>query len=226
MTQVTLTSNRRAGYIPALDYDWLTPFYDRLVRLTMPERRFRTRLIGQARIADGMRVLDVGCGTGTLAIMMRTRFPNADLVGIDADEKILSIARRKAADAGVVAIVFEQALASELPFSDGSFDRIVSSLALHHLTSEEKRATLTECYRVLRPQGELHIADWGRPQNWLMWLASRSVLLFDGTSRTADNIRGRLPELCREAGFAQVTEAGDMMTVFGTLAFLHGRKPN
>jgi SAM-dependent methyltransferase len=155
--------------------------------------------------------------------MIKQRFPNAEVVGIDGDPKILSIAQRKSADADLT-IEFDQAMASELPFPDESFDRVVSSLVLHHLTSTEKRRALVECRRVLRANGELHIADWGRPQNWLMWLASRSVLLFDGPKTTADNINGRLPEFFREAAFAEVTDAGALMTVFGTLAFLRCRK--
>lgn len=206
----------RARYVAALDYDWLTPAYDTVIRLGLPERKFKRRLIEQARIATSQVVLDLGCGTGTLAIMAKRAHPGATIVGLDGDPKILAIAARKAATEGV-ALALQCGMAFELPYADSSMDRVLSSLVFHHLTSEEKLRALVECRRVLRPDGELHIADWGRPHNALMWLASLSVRLFEG-SRVRDNVRGLLPDLCRQAGFASAEASGRVATAFGTLA--------
>jgi ubiquinone/menaquinone biosynthesis C-methylase UbiE len=211
-------------YVPALDYEWLTPAYDTLIRLTMPERAFKRRLIEQARIRAGHAVLDIGCGTGTLAIMAKRAHPDATIVGLDGDPKILAIAAHKVAAAGLD-VALHHGMAFELPYPDGSFDRVLSSLVLHHLTPEDKRRTLAECYRVLRPGGELHVADWGRPHNALMWLASWSVRLFEGRQMTADNVQGRLPHLFLQAGFEGAEETGRLATVFGTLSLYQARKP-
>ncbi len=209
-------------YVPALAHEWLTPVYDRLLGLTMPEKAFRRRLIAQATIRPDHRVLDLGCGTGTLAIMAKMAEPRAQVVGLDGDRTILAIARRKVAAAGVD-VGLHHGMAHTLPFGTATFDRIVSSLVFHHLAHDEKCRALAECHRVLAPDGELHIADWGKPQNALMWLASRTIRLFDGPT-TADNLQGRLPQLCRDAGFADVHECGHLATVFGTLAFYRARK--
>lgn len=215
-------TSRTARYLRALDYDWLTPFYDRLIRLTMPEERFRRLLLAQAALRPGHAVLDLGCGTGTLAIMAKESALGARVVGLDGDPAILAIARHKAEVAGDE-IEFREGMAYALPFEDATFDRVVSSLVLHHLAHEEKRRALAECHRVLRPGGELHVADWGRPQDALMWLASRALRLFDGTS-TIDNLEGRLPSLIGDAGFADVRERDRLRTVFGTLAFFSAQK--
>jgi ubiquinone/menaquinone biosynthesis C-methylase UbiE len=217
---VTDTSPRR--YIPALAYDWLTPAYDTLVRLTMPERAFKRRLIAQADVRPGHAVLDLGCGTATLTIMAKRAHPDAAVVGLDPDPTILAIAARKVARAGVD-VALRRGTATELPFPDGSFDRVLSSLVFHHVTPADKRRALAECLRVLRAGGELHIADWGRPHNARMWLASWTVRLFDGLHTTADNVHGRVPLLCREAGFNDAEEAGRFSTVFGTLSLYRAK---
>ena len=89
-----MTNLQTEKFIPALGSDLLTPFYDPLLWL-MRENRFKSDLILQARMSNGMRVLDVGCGTGTLAIMAKQVHPEAEVFGIDADSKIIGIARPK-----------------------------------------------------------------------------------------------------------------------------------
>ena len=91
-------------------------------------------------------------------------------MGLDGDAKVLAIAREKVARAGVE-VELREGMAFTPPFPPASFDRVVSSLVLHHLASVNKRATLARVRELLRPGGELHVADWGRPQNVLMWLA-------------------------------------------------------
>jgi len=213
--------DKSGKYIPALGRDWLTPLYDPLQRWVMREERFKRALEEQAQIAPGHRVLDLGCGTATLTILIKQRHPNAEVVGLDGDPKILEIARAKAANFGVN-ITLDQGMASELPYPDSTFDRVLSSLMLHHLTTENKQRTLRETFRVLRPGGELYIADFGKPHGAYAHLMSAIMQRFE---EAGDNFRGLLPEMIRRAGFGQVEERASFMTVFGTLALNRARKP-
>jgi len=207
-------------YIPALRFGWLTPVYDPVLRRMLPEAALKQRLIAQAQIAAGQHVLDLGAGTGTLTIMLKQAYPGAEVTGLDGDPRVLARAREKAAAAGA-AIRFDRGLATALPYEDASYDRVLSSLMLHHLTTEDKRRALAEAWRVLRPGGELHALDFGPPQNALAWLIS---LIFRHLERTADHIAGRLPGMFHQAGFADVAQAEQHLTVFGTLALFRGRK--
>lgn len=220
-----IVSKSNTKYISALSYDSLTPLYDLVIRLTMPEFKFKMRLVEQADIRENHRVLDLGCGTGTLTILIKKTHPDTEVVGLDGDPKILDIARAKAAKAEME-LTFSNGMAFELPYPEASFDRIVSSLVFHHLTRENKVRTLQEVFRVLRPQGELHVADWGKPQNLLMRVASLPLRMFDGLETTRDNVEGLLPEMFRKAGFEQVEEAAQFMTLFGTLSLYKARKPH
>ncbi len=210
-------------YIPALRFDWLTNFYDPLIRWFLRESTFKRRLIQLAQIENGHRVLDIGCGTGTLTLMTKRAFPKADVLAIDGDAHILDIARRKAQQENLV-VTFERGMSFNLPYPDGSFDRVVSSLLFHHLTRENKERTLREIFRVLRPGGELHVADWGKPHNTLMRAAFYLVQLLDGFTTTQDNVNGLLPAMLVESGFRDVTETSRFSTVFGTLSIYSGRK--
>lgn len=219
---MTRSSKRR--YLPALGYDWLTGLYDPLVRLTLPEITIKEQLIEQARIEPEHTVVDIGCGTGTLLILVRSKLPLRAVVGLDGDAKILGIAagklRRSGTEVGLI-----QGLSFDLPFADGTFDRALSSLTLHHLTRLEKLETLSEVFRILRPGGELHVADWGRPHNPLMRILSTLERIGDGLERTADNVAGRLPEFFGRVGFDDACEVDRFATVFGTLTLYQARKP-
>jgi ubiquinone/menaquinone biosynthesis C-methylase UbiE len=103
-------------------------------------------------------VLDVGCGTGNLLRSTGKRYPDVDLVGLDPDPKALARAGRKARRAGLT-VRLDRGFAQELPYPDGSFDRVFSSLMLHHLDGASKDALLAEVRRVLRPDGVLVLAD-------------------------------------------------------------------
>ncbi len=214
---------RADPYITALSHDWLTPLYDLLIRWTMPESTFKRRLIEQTRIRSDHRVLDLGCGTATLTLLIKKTYPEATVVGIDGDPKILGIARRKANKANLD-ITLDQGMGFNLPYSDASFDRVVSSLVFHHLNRENKEATLGEIHRVLRAGGELHIADFGKPHNALMRVVAFPWQIFDGFQTTADNVKGLMPELIRSAGFVEIHESARYMTLFGTLSLYASRK--
>ncbi len=172
-------------------------------------------------LKKGHIVLDLGCGTATLTLLIKKACPEAEVTGLDGDPTILEIARSKVEEAKLD-IALDQGMAFELPYPDGYFDRVVSSLVLHHLTHENKMRTFEEILRVLRPGGELHIADFGKPHNVLMYMIS---LIFRHLEETSDNIKGLLPEMLRKTGFEQVEETATFMTVFGTLSLYRARKP-
>jgi ubiquinone/menaquinone biosynthesis C-methylase UbiE len=212
-------------YIPALRFHFLTPLFDPLLRWTVREETFKRRLLAQAAPVAGSKVLDLGCGTGTLAIMMKRAQPDAEVVGLDADPEILERARAKAVQAGVE-MHFDQGLSTELPYEDESFDLVLSTLFFHHLTAADTRRTAAQIARVLRSGGELHVADWGRPADPLMWVLFGSVRLFDGIEQTRDNAVGALPRIFERGGLEQAIETDQLRTAFGTLALYRARKPS
>lgn len=214
-------ANKRNEYIPALKYDWLTPLYDPLLRWVLRESIFKRQLVKQAQIQSGHRVLDLGCGTATLTLLIKEIHPGSETVGLDGDLRVLKIARAKAAKSGM-AVTLHQGMAFELPYPDGAFDRVVSSLVLHHLTRDAKARALREVFRVLRPDGELHVVDFGKPQTVPMYLVSLIVRWLEEAS---DNVKGLLPELFRNAGFDPVEETAQYMTPFGILSLYKARKP-
>lgn len=82
-------------YIPALSFRWLTPLYDPILKWVMSEEVFKRKLVRRANIQPGMKVLDLGCGTGTLRVMLKQAYPNANITGMDGDPQVLAIAREK-----------------------------------------------------------------------------------------------------------------------------------
>ena len=217
------STDKGQEYIPALGFDILTPLYDSVVGLTTREKRFKNSLVEQSGLEAGQRVLDLACGTGTLTLLMKLRMPEAEIIGIDGDPKILSIAKKKARDREA-AIRFDHGMSFDLPYADGSFDRVVSSLFFHHLSEENKRRTLSEVERILKKDGELHVADWGTPANLAMKLTSRVIQMLDGPETTADNFQGRLPGIVAEAGFRDVEETSHFNSLFGTIRLMRAVK--
>ena len=214
----------RSNLVPALGFHWLTPYYDAVVGATTRERTFKQALIDQSRLEPNQQVLDLASGTGTLAIWIKQRQPHVTVTGVDGDPAILAIAAHKAQKAGI-AVRFDQALSYDLPYPASHFDRVVSSLFFHHLSWEEKCRTARELFRVLKPGGELHIADWGRPANLLMRGLFLFIQVLDGFKNTKDNLSGKLIELFEGAGFVQVSQKQHFSTVFGTMALYSATKP-
>ncbi len=213
-------NNKTDKYIPAVRFDRLTSIYDPLIQLIMPEKAFKSRMVEQMHIKKGYSILDVGCGTATLAILIKKSVPEAVVTGLDGDENVLRIATEKVKKEGVN-IKLDKGMSFELSYPDNSFDRVTSSLVFHHLTKENKLRTFKEIYRVLKPDGELHVLDIGKPQNILMLIPSLILRWFE---EAGDNIRGLLPDMFRSAGFAKVEETRLYMTIIGTLTMYRVRK--
>lgn len=210
-------------YIPALRFRPLTHWYDFLIKATIRESTFKSKLVEQTCLQPGQLALDLGCGTGTLTLMLKSRYPEAEVTGIDADSEILDIARKKAS-AAKTNIAFQQAMSFDIPFPNQFFDCIASSLLFHHLTPENKLRTLHEIHRVLKPGGTLHIADFGLPRSVIQRLTFLWVQLFDGFASTSDSVAGALPNTIFKAGFSQPAETAAFSTMFGTIRLLQSQK--
>ncbi len=144
-------------YLPAASLDFLLPAYDPIMRL-LGFTRTLAALVDQAQLRSEHRVLDVGCGTGTLAMIVMERHPDVEYIGIDPDPRALARASAKASGAGVRAR-FERGFGDTLPHPDAAFDRVFSSMMFHHVPKAEKAGVLAEVRRVLKPGGRLEFAD-------------------------------------------------------------------
>jgi ubiquinone/menaquinone biosynthesis C-methylase UbiE len=203
-------------FIPALGFHRLTPLFDLVAAVAVRDRAIKRRVLERVAIASGEDVLDVGCGTGTLALAAAHAAPSVRVTGLDADPSILAQAEKKAAAAGRD-IRFDQGRSTALPYADASFDLVLSTLFFHHLPDDAKRQSATELVRVLRPGGRLVVGDLGRPQDPLMRVAVRvTVQLFDGVTTTALNVRGQLPDVLAGVGLEAVTVHDRVRTPTGS----------
>ncbi len=205
-------------YVPALSFKWLTPIYDLLVERPMSGLRMYADLLEALGQVEGKRVLDVGCGTGSLAIRIKRKNPAAVVTGLDGDPQILEIARSKARRQSLE-IQFDQVMSFNLPYPDASVEVVLTSMMLHHLSREDKIRTAAELYRVLKPAGRLIGLDFTEARG----AVGRSLKPFASRlERVADNLEGFLPILVSQAGFCDYQETHRY--VFGSISLFQGYK--
>ena len=183
-------------YIPAAGSDWLLPLYDPMTKLLGLERA-RRALLDQAALRPFTRVLEIGCGTGSFSILIKRLHPDVEVVGLDPDPKALGRARRKSTRAAV-SIQFDQGFSDSLPYGEGTFDFVFSSMMFHHLKLEEKGKTLREVHRVLKPGALFAMVDFEKPEGNVSTLLGR---LFHSNHVLKDNSENRILTLMTEAGF-------------------------
>ena len=207
-------------FTPAAGRDLFLPFYDPLMRL-LGFDRLRNALLEQAELRSQHRVLDVGCGTGTLAILVQRLNPSVGVVGLDPDARALARARRKAERAGV-AVRFDQGSAEALPYPDAAFDRVFSSLMFHHLRKDQKDAMLREVRRVLAPGGRLEFLDFAQPGASVHGFLARVV---HSHAELRDNVDDRIVERLAHAELVEPRRVREQVTLFGRVGFFQASAP-
>jgi ubiquinone/menaquinone biosynthesis C-methylase UbiE len=213
-------------YTPPLGFAVLTPLYDRAVRVMTREAAWRTRLVERIDARKGETVLDVGSGTGSLAIALTTAAPGCRFKGIDPDPAAVELARNKAARAGSSATFEQGSFDGPAAHEDDVVDKVTCSLVLHQVPMAEKRRLLRAMFDRLRPGGQMFIADYGLQPTFIMRLAFRlTVQMLDGRSDTQPNADGILPPLIEEAGFEGMTLLDSFDTATGRIDIIRAEKP-
>ena len=196
-------------------------FYDAFANImTLGQiRRLRTLTVEHALLKPGEKVLDVGCGTGGVTIPAKLGVgKTGEAAGIDPAPEMIAVARRKAGRAGLE-IDFRVGVIESLPFPDGTFDAVTSSLMMHHLPKHLQVKGLAEIKRVLKPGGRLLIADMMRP-NTTFPKHFTSLILRHGHAMQF-GIED-LQELLKEAGFEEIKQLDDH---FLSIGFVRANKP-
>jgi ubiquinone/menaquinone biosynthesis C-methylase UbiE len=202
---VTKNWVNRHDYLPAAGHDLFLPGYDLLTRL-LGMHPVYDEFVTQVELFDGAQVLEIGCGTGNIMQRLRRAQPGAQLTGMDPDPRALARAGRKVGH--VAGTRFDRGYAQEVPYADGSFDRVLSSMMLHHLEDDVKAAAVAEAFRVLRPGGSMHVVDIVGPH---------AASAHDGSV---------IPALLRGSGFESIAELGSRRLRFvGPVRFYRGARP-
>ena len=199
-----MTSKRT--YFPATGWDWALPIYDPLAKLLGGDA-IQSAFVERMELAPGQRFLDIGCGTGTLAVLIKQLHPGVAVVGLDPDPRALARAARKAERAGVE-VHFDRGFSDQLPYADASFDRVFCNI-FSLLPHEEKETTLGEVRRVLRPGGSFHLVDMVKaPPGFSFWRLFKPTQCFEFCTEE------QIVALMRQAGLTDARKTGQYKVWF------------
>lgn len=190
---------------------WAT-HYDLAVNITTlgQARRLRKITVNQALVNPGDSVLDVGCGTGEVTLLAKSRAKAGSVYGIDPAPEMIAVARKKAARKRLE-IDFRVGVIEALPFSDSSMDVVTSSLMMHHLPENLKVRGLAEIYRILKPGGRLLIADFLRPTESFLHHLYIAFTRHHGLRSGVEDLQGIL----KNTGFSQIDQLEEKILTIG-----------
>ena len=160
-------------------------------------------------LTPGMRLLDVGCGPGTITLGLAAAVAPGEAIGVDIEQTVLQTARETAREARATNLRFEQASATHLPYPASSFDALFAHTLLEHVPNPLD--ALQEMKRVLKPDGLIAVrdCDWGSgvfyPEDPLVQQAADLYARVWSHNGGHPNLGRRLPALLRQAGFATIT---------------------
>jgi FkbM family methyltransferase len=195
--------NHSRDYLPAAGYHFLLPLYDPTIRFLSRERKWRGEILKTLALSPGDVLIDVGCGTGTLAVMAKASVPSAEVIGIDPDPNALQRARKKAKRKGL-SMTFEEGFGGDTArlVGESRATKIVSTLAFHHMSKDVQAETLAAMTKALRPGGLLRVADFT-----------------EGHMGHGSDVRELITEFPRH-GLTNPVNLGSHKTLFGTFAIV------
>ena len=209
------------SFVPAAGKHWRLPFYD-LIAKVLGADAARGPLAEQAEVQPGQRVLVIGCGTGTLLVLLKRRQPGAEIVGLDPDAAAVAIAGRKARRTGL-SVRLDRGFADELPYPDGTFDRVLSSFMFHHLSRSVKEGTLREVRRVLKPGGRFHMVDFAGPGSGHRGFLARHI---HSNQHLRDNDEVRVLGMLHDAGLADARVVARRSSPLGGMVYYAAASPS
>jgi len=192
---------------PAMINGAFTKYYDFFVDAFFVGKLLQKKTVSLINLKESKSLVDIGCGTGTLVIFLKEKYPQANITGVDPDLIVLGVARKKAQKKKLT-INFIQSGAERLPFSNKSIDVATSSLAFHHMPLEIKKQALSEIKRVLKNNGIFYLVDIGKPKTLFWKVLCRLESIVEPKEYLKDNLDGKIPMLLKAAGFT-VEDARD-----------------
>ncbi len=207
-----------AEFVPSLRFHFLTPYYDLLFKILLPEKKLRQTIIDLIDKSKTNEIVELGCSTGGLTLLLAKNFPERKIYAVDIDQHALCLLKEKIKDRLHKQIMLTHASSFALPFKNNTENTVVASLLFCNLTSENKQKSLLEIKRILCNGGQLVIMDWGAPKTTLSAIGFYILQTIGGRKTTNDLKKGILDELLKISGFT-VCKKACKNTLFGTLYF-------